>query len=304
MPDVETVREDVTDYLGEAQAFDAAVGVLLEELEKTGELENTLILMSGDHGIPGFPHGKCNLYDLGVEVALAVRWGKKIPAGRVVEDFVSLPDLCPTILEAAGETPPAAMTARSLLGVLTSSKNGTVDPTRDAVVVGRERHVAAARAGNLPYPSRAIRTADFLYIRNFHPQRWPMGEAPGFGKPPGPLPPFQAIENDTFALFADMDSGPTKSWLIQHRDDAGMKPFMDYAFGLRPAEELYDLKADPGELHNVADDAVYQQAKSGLSERLMAVLKETGDPRVRGDGGTFDRPPYSDPVEELRARGQ
>ena len=143
------VREDVADYLGEVQAFDAAVGVLLDELEKTGELENTLIFMSGDHGIPGMPHGKCNLYDLGVGVSLAVRWGKKIPAQRVVDDFVCLSDLCPTILEAAGETPPAAMTARSLLGVLTSSKSGTVDPTRDAVIVGRERHVAARSRGQL-----------------------------------------------------------------------------------------------------------------------------------------------------------
>ena len=147
LPDVPAVREDFADYLGEVQAFDAAFGVVLEELEKTGELDNTLILISGDHGIPGVTRGKCNLYDLGVQVSLAVRWGKKIPPHRVVDDFVCLPDLCPTILEAVGETPAAVMTARSLLGVLTSSKSGTVDPTRDAVVVGRERHVAGAPRG-------------------------------------------------------------------------------------------------------------------------------------------------------------
>ncbi|HEX4144821.1 MAG TPA: sulfatase [Pirellulales bacterium] len=302
LPDVPVVREDFADYLGEAQAFDAAVGVLLEELEKTGELENTLIVMSGDHGMPGVPHGKCNLYDMGVEVALAVRWGKKIPAGRVVDDFVCLPDLCPTFLEAAGETPPAVMTARSLLGVLASSKSGQVDPTRDAVIVGRERHFATARAGNLPYPSRAIRTADFLYIRNFHPERWPMGEAPGFGKPPGPFPPFKELEDETFVAFADMDAGPTKAWLIKNRNDVGMKPFIEYAFGLRPAEELYDLAKDPDQLHNVADEAAYAETKRKLGERLMKVLKETGDPRVTGDGGTFDRPPYSDPVVVTRSK--
>ena len=293
--DVEVVREDVADYLGQAQALDAAVGVLLEELEKTGELENTLILMSGDHGIPGFPHGKCNLYDLGVEVALAVRWGKKVPAGRVVDDFVCLPDLCPTFLEAAGETPPAVMTGRSLLGVLTSSKSGTVDPTRDAVVVGRERHVAAARDDNLPYPARAIRTSEFLYIRNFHPERWPTGEGPGFGKAAGPYAPFDVLASDTWAAFADMDASPTKAWLIENREAAGMQPYLAYAFGRRPAEELYDLAKDPDQLHNVADDAAYAQTKSALRERLMTVLKETGDPRVTGDGSTFDRPPYSEP---------
>jgi N-sulfoglucosamine sulfohydrolase len=75
LPDNEIVRQDFCDYLGEVQAFDAGVGVLMEELERLGELDNTLIVVSGDHGIPGFPRGKCNLYDFGVHVALAVRWG-------------------------------------------------------------------------------------------------------------------------------------------------------------------------------------------------------------------------------------
>ncbi|HTU24550.1 MAG TPA: sulfatase [Pirellulales bacterium] len=296
LPDVPVVREDFADYLGEVQAFDTGVGVLLDELEKTGELENTLIVMTGDHGIPGFPHGKCNLYDLGVEVSLAIRWGSQVPGGRVVDDFVCLPDLCPTILEVAGQAPLDVMTGRSLLGVLTSGKSGTVDPTRDAVVVGRERHVALAREGNLPYPQRAIRTADFLYIRNFHPERWPMGEGPGFGKPPGPFPPADALRNDTFAAFADMDASPTKAWLIENRDDARWRTFFDYAFGLRPAEELYDLKNDPDQLHDVASQTEYAETKAKYRQRLMTVLAETGDPRVTGDGGTFDRPPYSDPV--------
>ncbi len=79
LPDNEVIREDFCDYLGEVQAFDAAVGVLLEELEQRGELEKTLVVISGDHGIPGFPRGKCNLYDFGVQVALAVRSGARFP---------------------------------------------------------------------------------------------------------------------------------------------------------------------------------------------------------------------------------
>ena len=110
MPDVPIIREDFADYLGEAQAVDMALGVLLGKLDEIGELDNTLIVVSGDHGIPGFPRGKCNLYNLGVDVALAVRWGKNIPTGRVVDDFVTLPDLAPTFLEAAGATPPDVMT--------------------------------------------------------------------------------------------------------------------------------------------------------------------------------------------------
>ena len=137
LPDVPIVREDVADYLGEAMAFDAGLGVLLDELDKNGELDNTIIVASGDHGIPGFPRGKCSLYDMGVHVALAIRWAGKAPAGRVVDDFVNLPDLSPTFIEAAGLTPPEVMTGRSLVSVLTSKQAGQVDATRDFVVVGR-----------------------------------------------------------------------------------------------------------------------------------------------------------------------
>ncbi len=160
--------------MGEIQAWDAGVGVLLEKLEDIGELDNTLVVISGDHGMPGVPGGKCNLYDYGVGVALIAR-GPGVKGGRVVDDFVNLMDLAPTFLEAGGVKPPDVMTGRSFLNVLRSDKSGQVDPTRTWVVTGRERHVAAAREDNLPYPHRALRTADFLYIRNFAPDRWPMG---------------------------------------------------------------------------------------------------------------------------------
>jgi uncharacterized sulfatase len=298
LPDVSVVREDFADYLGEVQAWDAGIGVLLEELEKTGEMENTLIVISGDHGIPGFPRGKCNLYDLGVEVSLAVRWGKKVPGGRVVNDFVCLPDLCPTFLEAAGVKPLDVMTARSLLNVLTSGRSGQVDPARDAVIVGRERHVAHTRPGNLPYPSRAIRTAKYLYIRNFHPERWPMGIGPGAGLPSGEYAPFEELANETYSAFADMDASPTKAWLIEHRQDQSFRKEFDIAFGLRPAEELYDLQQDPDEMNNLAGDPAHAKVKQELNSRLMSVLKKTEDPRVTGTGTTFDESPFSDPLEE------
>ncbi len=194
LPDVPVVREDFADYLGEVQAFDAMLGVLLQELESVGELDNTLIVVSGDHGFPGMPQGKCNLYDFGVAVPLAVRWAGRVPAGRVVEDFVNLMDLAPTFLEAAGEKPLEIMTGRSLVPVITSEKNGQVDPSWDHVVVGRERHVAGARPGRLPYPQRAIRTRDFLYIRNFKPDRWPMGSGPAWASPRGPCPRMRSCE--------------------------------------------------------------------------------------------------------------
>jgi N-sulfoglucosamine sulfohydrolase len=293
LPDVPIIREDFADYLGEAEAVDMAVGVLLEELERIGELDNTLIVVSGDHGIPGFPRGKCNLYDLGVDVALAVRWGKNIPTGRVVDDFVTLPDLAPTFLEAAGVKAPEVMTGRSLVSVLKSDASGLVDPTRTFAIVGRERHVAGAREGFLPYPQRAIHTNDFVYIRNFKPERFAMGDGPGFNRPDGPMPDYVTLREDTFAAFPDLDASPTKAWIATHRDDDGMDSFMQYAFGARPAEELYDLREDPDQMRNLADDATYQKVKNELSQKLMGILTESGDPRVTGDGMTFERPPFA-----------
>ncbi|GIW81580.1 MAG: sulfatase [Gemmatales bacterium] len=300
LPDVPLVREDFCDYLGEVQAFDAAVGILLKELEALGELDNTLIVVSGDHGIPGFPRGKCNLYDFGVHVALAVRWGKRVPAGRRVDDFVNLMDLAPTFLEAAGVDVPKVMTGRSLVDVLTSTKEGLVDPSRDYVVVGRERHVDTARTDFLPYPQRAIRTKDFLYIRNFKPERWPMGTAPGYGVEEGKMPDYQTLATNTRVAFGDFDASPTKAWLITHRHDKGMQKYFDLAFGRRPGEELYDLRRDPHQMHNLAADEKYAKAKSQLAKRLMSILQKTGDPRVQGDGSTFDKPPFSEPASKRK----
>ncbi len=294
LPDVPIVREDFADYLGEAQAFDAGLGVLIHELEEIGELENTVIIVSGDHGIPGIPRGKCNLYDLGTHVPLAIRWGKNVPAGRVVDDFVCLPDLAPTILEAAGVEPPEVMTGRSLLSVLKSKSDGLVDATRDAVIVGRERHVAAVREGNLPYPQRAIRTKDFLYIHNFKPDRWPMGHGNGFGKPIEPLPTYDELANNTFIAYGDLDASPTKAYITLGLGKPEMQEYLNIAFGLRPKEELYDIKNDPHHLNNLAKNDEYSKVREQLSTRLFSVLKETGDPRVTGDGSIYDKSPFSD----------
>ena len=300
LPDHEVVRQDVCDYLGEVQAFDAALGVLFEELQRIGAADNTLIVVSGDHGMPGMPRGKCNLYDFGVAVPLAISWAGQFPGGRTCDDFVNLMDLAPTLLQAAGSPIPDVMTGRSLIPVLKSSRNGQIDPTRDHVVVGRERHVAAARTGNLPYPQRALRTRDYLYIRNFAPNRWPMGTAAGYGQPDGKLPPYNVLENNTFAAFGDLDASPTKALLVTRRLESSMKPFFELGFARRPAEELYDLKRDPDQVHNLAADPSYTKIRTKLSNRLLQTLKSTGDPRVTGDGSTFDKPPFSDPFRRRR----
>lgn len=295
LPDVPVVRRDFADYLGEVQALDAYVGYLLGELERIGELDNTLVVLTGDNGIPGIPRGKGNLYDLGVAAPLIVRWadGQSRP-GRIVDDFVNLMDLAPTFLEAAGIRAPATMDGRSLLPQLRADRSGVVDPSRDFVVTGRERHVTGARPGGLPYPSRAIRTRDYLYIRNFEPDRWPMGDPPA-GDPPDGEPSYEALREDTHAAFADLDAGPTKAWLVTHRHDPSVRPLFALTMGKRPAEELYDLRKDLDQMVNLADDPAYAEAKAELSRRLMEVLRRADDPRLVD---AFDRPPYVEAAPE------
>ncbi len=269
LPDARVVRSDLCDYYWKVQRFDRETGQLVAMLERAGELDNTIVVMSGDNGLP-FPRCKSNLYDTGTRVPLVVMWRARARGGRVVEDFVSMADLAPTFLEAAGLKPLPEMTARSFLDVLLSDKEGQVDPRRDHVLTGMERH-AWARPGGVGYPMRAIRTADFLYIRNFKPERWPAGDPPA---------------------YRDIDGSPTKNYMLAHRDDPRVRPLFRLAFEKRPPEELYDLRRDPGQLHNVADDPAYAQAKARLAERLTSELKATADPRALGKGGVFDTYPY------------
>ncbi len=295
LPDVPEVREDLADYFGEIQSFDAALGLLLGKLAAIGELDNTLVVVSGDHGAPGFPHGKCNLYDFGSRVSLAIR-GAGTQGGRVVDDLITLPDLAPTFLDLGGASVPQAMTGRSLMTLLTSTQTGQVDPARDAVFIGRERHVENARADYKPYPQRAVRTLDYLYIVNFRPDRWPLGDPYSLD---GDNPPNATeLTEETRVTLPDEDAGPTKAWLVGVRNHPKWKDHFDWVYGKRPREELYDLQADPYQTRNVAADPDYAKPRAELEKRLMDELLRTGDPRLVDDGKFFETPPMSGPVAE------
>ena len=288
LPDVHDVREDLADYLGEALAWDGMVNELIEELKARGELDNTLVIVSGDHGMPGMPRGKCNLHDFGSMVSLLVSWPKKVKPGRRVDDFVSLMDIAPTVLEATSIERPDHMLAKSLMDVLTSEENGVIDPTRDHVIIGRERHVGEARKDRTPYPSRAIRTSDFLLIRNFKPDRMPMGDVYKIEATA------EQLLQDHYLAYPDMDASPTKVFLMTNSDS--QSKYFDIAFSVRPEFELYDLKSDPDQINNVATDPDYAEVLRKLTNRMMTELRETGDPRVVGDGSAFDRKPFVDPT--------
>jgi arylsulfatase A-like enzyme len=270
LPDNDTVRGDVADYLWEVQRFDREVGQIIARLIDMGELENTLVVVSGDNGMP-FPRCKATLYDQGTRVPLAIRWGAQTPGSRRVYDFVSLCDLAPTFLEAAGVQPSAQMTGRSLMSLLQSKDSGQIDPSRRFVLTGMERHVYS-------YPARALRTKDFLYIRNIGTAKWPTGEVTGhnprydFAAQPWPTEPG--------AFSFNIDPSPSKQFLRLHRDEPATRPSADLAFIRHPQEELYDLGKDPDQLHNVAGDVDYANAKKSLRSKLDAELVKSGDPRV------------------------
>ncbi|MBK8091225.1 MAG: sulfatase [Verrucomicrobiaceae bacterium] len=290
LPDVPVFHEDFGSYLGEIQAFDAQVGVLVQRLEEAGELENTVIVISGDHGAPGFPGGKCNLYDFGTNVTLAIRWPGQ-PGGRFIHDFVNLMDLAPTFMEIGGAAIPPGVNGKSIVSVMKSGQSGQVEKERDYVITGRERHVSIAREGNLPYPQRALRKDGFLYIHNFKPERMPMGDYKNLTD--SFTPAQDALENNTYEAFPDMDSSPAKAWLIANRNDSQYKWYFDYAFAKRPQEELYDLQKDPDATINVASEAAYAEKKAQMAAELMQKLKAVGDPRVTMDPVPFELPPYT-----------
>ena len=162
-------RNDILGYYVEVEHFDSNVERALNPLAETGHLDDTLVVVTSNHGMP-FPRAKASLYDFGSRVALGVSWPSAIPAGRRVDDFISLSDMARTFLEAAGLEPHRDMTARSLLPVLQSSESGRVDSSRETAFFEMERHDGCRRGGK-GYPCLAIRTADYLYIGNFEPTR-------------------------------------------------------------------------------------------------------------------------------------
>lgn len=294
LPDAHDVRRDFSDYLGEVLALDLMLGAMLEELNTSGELDNTVVILSGDHGIPGIPRGKTNCYDLATRVPMLVRWPKGIPSGRRVNDFVSVMDVGPTLLELTGTKVPASMDGRSFLPQLTSKKSGWIDPKRDSVVIGRELHFHNARPGNVPYPMRAIRTKGHLYIRNFKPERWPMGDPYDAAKLTE-RDPLYKMGLSTTPAYRDLDGSLTKAWMMSQREEPGDKELFRLTMHPRPREEIYDLKKDPDQLVNLAADPEYASVLATLSARVDKVMNASGDPRIKD---AFDRLPWVDSTKQ------
>lgn len=264
LPDVPEVRSDVATYLNEIQKFDKECAGIIAALEKSGKMDNTLIIATSDNGMP-FPRGKATLYEYGSHMPMAARWPGYVKAGRTVDDLVSLMDLCPTFLEAAGVKGPPEIVGKSLMPELLSEKSGVIVPDRDRVYLGNERH-ANARPGIVGYPRRAILTKDYLYIHNYEDTRWPAGDPPKYG--------------DVDPANGKPGDGLSKDFILAHKDDPKYHEFYVQAFAKQPTEELYDIKSDPHEMHNVAGDEKFAEVKNQLKTDLENYLEKTSDPRA------------------------
>ncbi|MCF6333463.1 MAG: sulfatase [Draconibacterium sp.] len=284
-PDVDTIREDMLDYAFEIEYFDSHLQKMLEKLEEIGELENTLVVVTADNGMP-FPRIKGQVYEYSNHLPLAIMWinGIKNP-GRVVDDFVNFIDFAPTYLDVAGLSAEKigmqTITGISLTQIFNSEKNGIVIPDRDFVLVGKERH-DVGRPNDEGYPVRGILTNGYLYLRNFKPERWPLGN-PETG-------------------YLNCDGSPTKTYILDTRRKKGIMEYWQLNFGKRVAEELYNIDEDPFCIKNLAEDENLTALKTKMLKEMKQKLTEQGDPRILGNGDIFDNYPYSGAVKNYYNR--
>ncbi|MEM8899331.1 MAG: sulfatase-like hydrolase/transferase [Bacteroidota bacterium] len=286
LPDATEVRGDLLDYAVEIEWFDHHLEKMIEILKEAGEYENTLIIVTSDNGM-AFPAAKANGYEYGIHVPLAISWPEAIKEGRRVEELVSLTALCPTLLEVAGiqTHSMSSFSSTSLFPILTETDPERLVEGASAVFASRERH-SSSRWNNLGYPMRIIRTANYLFIWNIYPERWPAG-APQMLNPDDPRqrrPLYGLGENgeNLEQAFFDIDACPAKDFLIEQHTDSSIFPFFQLAMGKRPAEELYHISKDPFCLNNLANEPDMSETKEALRKQLMQFLRETSDPRIVG----------------------
>jgi arylsulfatase A-like enzyme len=277
--DNEKVRNDMLDFAYEVEYFDSHLGKILDILEKSGELDNTLIVVTSDNGMP-FPRVKGHVYERDNHLPLAIMWKDGIKnTGRRVNDYVSFIDFAPTILELAGVNPEAAnmqpMQGSSLLNLLISVTKGMTGPKRDHVLLGRER-TDVGRPHDEGYPVRGIIKGDFFYTRNYKPNRWPSGN-PETG-------------------YLDTDGSPTKTALLEANRKGKSGHLWQLSFGKKGSEELYEISKDPYCMVNLADNNRYRKIKKKLNTQLEQELRSQQDPRMFGMGYIFDQYPYGDPL--------
>ena len=273
-PDSENVRIDMLDYAFEIEYFDSHLVRIIKELEIRDLLENTIIVVTSDNGMP-FPRVKGQVYPDDNRLPLAIRWGKGIKnPGRVIDEYFSFSDFAPTFLDIIGIN-------QDLHGMEDFSGkswkevffNNSIKFEREYIILGKERH-DVGRENDKGYPVRSILKNNYFYSINFEPNRWPAGN-PETG-------------------YLNTDGSPTKSEILNLKRENVNSDFWELAFGKRPKETLYNLKNDPRCMVNIADNKDFMDIKSDLNKILIRDLTNQKDPRIMGRGKIFDNYIYAD----------
>jgi arylsulfatase A-like enzyme len=270
-PDVDSVRNDFLDYAFELQYFDAQITKMLKVLEDKNLLDNTIIIVTSDNGMP-FPRIKGQEFEFSNHLPMAVMWKNGIQnPGRKIDDFVSFIDFAPTFLEVAKvpakDVIMMPLQGKSLVNIFKSKLSKNIEANRNHVLIGKERH-DVGRPNDEGYPIRGIVKDEFIYLKNFMPDRWPSGN-PETG-------------------YANADGSPTKTVILNlNRQNLGNE-FWLMNFGKRAPEELYNIVSDPYCMNNLVNDAKFKVVKETLKSQLITELKQQKDPRILGSDYIFD----------------
>ena len=269
-PDCVEVRNDMLDYGFEIEYLDSHLGRMVSRLDSLGMLDNTVVIVTSDNGMP-FPRGKSSNYEYSHHMPLAIMWkgGIRHP-GRVEDSFVSFVDMAPTILDLAGIRPDFNMEGKSFRANLTGRRAST---GRKTLLFGRERD-DNGRPGNQGYPIRGIRHGDWLYLHNLKPYLMPGG--------------------DPLTGYRDVDSSPTKTAVLDRMRDEADSSWWKLSLGFRPEHELYNVARDRYCMDNLAGDPRHAGTVRRLRKRMERQLRRQGDPRMGNDGDIFDRYPLAD----------
>ncbi len=266
-PDTPETRHDLANYYDLVTAVDYKVGEVLAALDKAGIADNTVVILSGDHG-RGLPRSKRWVYNQGIHVPLLVRWPGKIKPGTVRNDLVCFLDLAPTTLALAGAEIPKELDGQVFLGPQTAPERKYIFAARDRMDEAYDR-------------IRTVRDDSFQYIRNFHAE----------------LPFAQRI--------AYMEAMPTMQvWRKLNAEGKLTRAQKLFFAPSKPKEELYEVAADPDEINNLAGNPKYQAKLKELRAAMDEWIAKTRDMGAIPEHELIKRGVVADRLSEYEKRKQ
>ncbi|WP_346239372.1 sulfatase [Niabella insulamsoli] len=243
--DTRQVRQEFCKYLAEVRRLDNQVGDVMKLLKETGQDKNTVFIFLGEQGAQ-FPGAKWTLWDAGQKSSMIVRWPGVVQPGTKTEAIAQYEDVTPTFVDIAGGKAIANLDGKSFLPVL---KNKTA----------AARDFAYGIHNNIPegpaYPIRSIRSTAYKLLLNLTPDK---------------------NYHIKYMMNPAKKDSYWNGWVAKASGNAADQALIDRIVH-RPAVELYDLKKDPYELHNLANDPQYKSIVQSYQSKLRAWMKEQGD---------------------------